>query len=464
MTTTAAGPGRIEHDLIGDIAVPAEALYGAHARRALLNFPSTGRPWPPRLARAFALVKKAALAVNLELGFVPKEDADAIGLACDELAEGALDRHLVVDPLSGGAGTSLNMNVNEVLANRANQILGQPLGLYRPIHPNDTVNRGQSTNDVFPTAVRVAALWALNELEMRLAALQAAFQEKERQFADVTMVGRTELQDAVPMTAGQLVASWAEAVARDRWRVFKCAERLKVVNLGGTAIGTGIGAPRRFIFRAVEALRQLTGLPLARAENLVEATSNQDALVEADGILEAAAANLLKIANDLRLLSMSPIGELTLPPMQAGSSIMPGKVNPVIPEYVAQLALETMAGHQALVAAVSQGNLQLSQYFPLAAWHLLDNLRLLDNAARALVERLLPDLAVDAARCREHLSRSLSVAAVFVPKIGYEKAQEAVALAGREGLTLSEALARFGVSEAEIAEALSPARLRRLGE
>ena len=351
-----------------------------------------------------------------------------------------------------------------MLANRALQLLGEPCGHYARLHPNDHVNRHQSTNDVFPTATRVAALWELLALEEELVGLQAAWQEKEREFADVVMVARTEMQDALPMTAGQLFASYAEAIARDRWRVFKAVERLKVVNLGGTAIGTGLGAPRAYIFKAIEKLRELTQLPLARAENMLEATSNQDALIEADAILGALASNLYKSANDLRLLSFPAVGEITLSPRQAGSSIMPGKVNPVIPEYVQQLALEVQAGHQALTQAIANGNLQLSQFFPLAAWHLLDNLHLMRQAVCSFTRNAVPGLALRADRAQDHLSASLAVAAALVPKIGYERAQEAVRLAQTEGLPLAEALTRLGVATALIDDTLAPSRLRRLGD
>jgi aspartate ammonia-lyase len=454
---------RNEHDLLGEIQVPDQALWGAHAQRAANNFARTGRDQAPGLVAGFAVVKKAAARTNAELGAITSEVAAAVEQACDELEAGNLDAHIVVDPLAGGAGTSLNMNVNEVLANRANAVLGGKPGDYRPVHPLDTINLHQSTNDTYPTAVRVAALRLLGGLETALIELQTALQAKEHELADVVMVGRTQLQDAVPMTAGQMMGAFAEAAARDRWRVFKSVERLKIVNLGGTAIGTGIGAPKKYIFRVIEVLRELTGLPLARAENPLEATTNQDALVEVDGILTALATNLLKMAGDLRLLSMAAIGELTLPPKQAGSSIMPGKVNPVIPEYVSQLALTALAGHNALGAAVAAGNLQLSQFAPLAAWHLLDNLRLLTQAARALARDCIAGLTVDAARAREHLDRSLAVAAALVPEIGYEKAQTAVAKATAEGITLREALAALGVDAALIDTALSPSRLRRLG-
>ena len=455
---------RTETDLLGPVQVPDDALWGAHTQRAIDNFPPSYRRLPRLLIRAFALVKRAAAVVNHNLGHLPKDVADALIAACDELYDGNLDHHMVVDPLAGGAGTSLNMNVNEVLANRANELLGAARGSYHPVHPLDTVNRHQSTNDVFPTALRIAALWELQRLESHLVDLQAALQEKEQQYSDVVMVGRTQLQDAVPVTAGQMFSTWAEAVARDRWRVFKSIERLKVVNIGGTAVGTGVGAPRNYIFKIIEELRNQSHLPLARAENPVEATANQDAVVEVDGIISAMAANLGKIAGDLRILSMAPVREIILPPRQAGSSIMPGKVNPVIPEYVAQIAGEIMAGHGALTMAAAGGNLQLSQYFPVIAWHLLDHLRLAANGVQSLSQRCIRDLKVDAEQCAAHLGRSMAIAAALVPAVGYEKVQAAVVAAKEGDIPITRALLDQGIDQSRIDEALNPARLRRLGD
>ncbi len=455
---------RIEHDIIDNIEVPDEALWGAHTQRAIKNFPATGRSNHKSFIRAFAFVKHAAASANAEIGKLDSKISDAVIAACKELAEGKLDEHIVVDPLAGGAGTSFNMNVNEVIANRANEILGGKRGEYKPVHPLDTVNMHQSTNDTFPTALRVAALWQLESLEQATIRLQSLLQDKEQEFADIVMVGRTQLQDAVPMTAGQLLGTYAEAIARDRWRIFKCIERIKIINIGGTAIGTGIGAPKKYIFKVIEKLRLLTNLPLGRAENPLEATANQDAVVEIDGILVAYATNLIKLSNDLRILSTPSIGEFSLPDMQAGSSIMPGKINPVIPEYVTQMAMEAIAGHGAIISSISAGNLQLSQFFPLAAWHLLDNLRLLENAVSSLGKRCISGLTVNQQVCKSHLEHSLSVAAALIPAIGYEKAQKAVLLAREKDIPLREALIEEGVSAEEVDEALSPARLRKLGD
>ena len=325
-------PQRQEHDSLGAMALPAAARHGIHTARALDNFPLLGRPVHPALARAYGAVKLAALRCNRRLGFFPDPaKADAMERACRELMDGTLVPDIRVDALQGGAGTSTNMNVNEVLANRALELLGLAPGAYGRVSPLDDVNLHQSTNDTYPTALRVAAILGLRELERRVLALQEAFQDQEKAMAHVVKVARTEGQDAVLTTLGRSMGAYAEALNRDRWRLAKSEERLRVVNLGGTAIGTGLAAPTPYIFQVVEDLREITGLGLARAENLVEATQNLDTFVEVSGLLKALATTLIKVCSDLRLLSSGPeagLGELKLPECQAGSSIMPGKVNP----------------------------------------------------------------------------------------------------------------------------------------
>jgi aspartate ammonia-lyase len=350
---------RKESDALGTRAIPEKALYGVHTLRALENFPLLGQPVHRALARAYGAVKLAALRTNRSLGYLPDNAATgALERACHELYEGTLAPAVVVDALQGGAGTSTNMNVNEVLANRALEILGRPPGSYDVVSPADHVNLHQSTNDTFPTALRIAAIWGLRNLERAVLGLQEAFQDRERAFAHVVKIGRTEYQDAVLTTLGREMGAYAEALGRDRWRLAKCEERLRVVNLGGTAIGTGIAAPREYIFRVGDALRELTGLGLARAENLVEATQNADVFVEVSGLVKTLASSLIKISGDLRLLSSGPeggLGEIRLPARQAGSSIMPGKVNPVIPEAVTQAAILAIGRDQALTIAASMG-------------------------------------------------------------------------------------------------------------
>lgn len=315
---------RAERDLLGERNVPAHALWGIHTLRATENFPLAGRCVALPLIRAYGLVKQASARTNRELGYLPADKAQAIEAAAAELAQGQLDANIVVDALQGGAGTSLNMNVNEVLANRALALLGRRYGDYQVVDPLDDVNMHQSTNDTYPTALRVAAIGGLRSLEKAVVELQEACQVKERELAGVVKVGRTELQDAVLVTLGREMGAYAEAFNRDRWRIYKCEERLRVVNLGGTAIGTGLGAPRDYIFRVVDVLRELCGYGLARAENLVEATQNADVFVEVSGMLKACASSLWKVSSDLRLLSSGPhagLGELRLPELQALSLI-----------------------------------------------------------------------------------------------------------------------------------------------
>ena len=457
---------RRETDLLGTRDVPDEALWGIHTLRAVENFPLAGRPVHRRLVHAFGAVKLAAAWTNHELGRWDEPTAAAIETACQEMIDGLLDRHVVVDALQGGAGTSTNMNVNEALANRSLQLLGRPLGDYATISPHDDINLHQSTNDAYPTALRVAAIFALHDLERKTVTLMEAFQAKEKQFAGIVKVGRTELQDAVLLTLGREMGAYAEAIARDRWRIYKCEERLRVVNLGGTAVGTGLGAPRQYIFRVVEHLRQITGLGLARAENLVEATQNADALVEVSGILRTLAANLLKIANDLRLLSSGPragLGEIRLPPRQAGSSIMPGKVNPVIPEAVAQAAIAAIGHDQMIVQAVGGGNLELSQFLPLAADSLLVMLDLLTNACDIFARLCVAGIEADEERCRESVETSTALLTALVGKIGYDAAEKiAQEAAGRQNIR-QLILDRGLMTAAEFDELTSPERVTKLG-
>jgi len=461
---------RTESDLLGQRNVPAEAMHGVHTERALENFALSGWQGNPGLTRAFGAVKLACARVNRELGAWREEPAkaQAIEAACIEMLEGRLDGCIVVDALQGGAGTSMNMNVNEVLANRALEILGRPRGDYAAVSPNDDINLHQSTNDTYPTALKVAAIWKLRALERAVVALQEAFQKKEKQFAHVVKLGRTQMQDAVLTTLGREMSAYAEAFARDRWRIYKCEERLRVLNLGGTAIGTGIGAPRQFIFMAVERLREITRLGIARAENLVEATQNADVFVEVSGILKACAANLLKICTDLRLLSSGPdagLGEIRLPERQAGSSIMPGKVNPVIPEAATQAAMMVMGFDQVVAVACGMGSLELNPFLPLVAHALLSSLDLLERACYLLRVRCVDGIEADEARCRRHVENSTAVVTALVGEIGYKKAEEIAREMKATGATAREiATLRWRLMSAERFEELtSPEAVTRLG-
>jgi aspartate ammonia-lyase len=462
-------PERIEKDALGEKALPADALYGIHTARALENFPLDGRPVHPALVCAYGDVKLACVVTNRGLGAWARDaaKAEAIERACRELSEGRLDAHIVVDALQGGAGTSTNMNVNEVLANRALELLGLNHGAYERVSPLDDINLHQSTNDTYPTALRLAAIRLLHQLEEKIVALQESFQRAEKRFAHIVKVGRTEYQDAVLTTLGREMSAYAEAVNRDRWRVYKCEERLRVVNLGGTAIGTGLTAPREFIFRVVEQLRSLTGIGFARAENLVEATQNADVFVEVSGILKAHAVSLLKICGDLRLLSSGPdagFGEIRLPARQAGSSIMPGKVNPVIPEAVSQAAMLAMGNDQVIAAACAAGSLELNAFLPLIAHCLLENLDLLTRACDLLCRYCVDGIEADEARCRAQVENSTAAVTALVPALGYERAGEAARLAHEQGKTLRAVVVENGwMTAAEFEAAISPEAVCRLG-
>jgi aspartate ammonia-lyase len=460
---------RIERDMIGEMALPRETLSGIHTARAAANFLLAGRPVHPALVAAYGDVKLACALTNRALGIWAEDPAKAVAIerACREMAQGLLTRHITVDLLQGGAGTSTNMNVNEVLANRALEILGESHGRYERVSPVDDINRHQSTNDTFPTALRLAAIRLLRHLEEQVVGLQEAFQVQEKRFAHVVKVGRTEMQDAVLTTLGRAMGAYAEAFNRDRWRIYKCQERLRVVNLGGTAIGTGLAAPRAFIFRVVDTLREVTGIGLARAENLVEATQNADVFVEVAGILKAGATSLLKVSSDLRLLSSGPeagLGEIRLPLRQAGSTIMPGKVNPVVPEAVSQGAMMVM-GHDATIAyACASGSLELNPFLPLVAACLLESCDLLARACHILRRHCVEGIEVDEARCRQHVETSTALATALLPVIGYEGACKLAQRAKETGQTIREIVLADGLlTPKAFDELISPEAVTRLG-
>jgi aspartate ammonia-lyase len=460
---------RIEHDLLGEVAVPGDVLYGVHTLRALENFRLTARPVHDELIEAFGTVKLACALTNrgLDAWRDDPAKADAIEQACREMAEGRLSDAVVVDRLQGGAGTSTNMNVNEVLANRALEILGEPHGAYARVSPLDDANLHQSTNDTFPTALRLAAIRLLHRLEEQVVALQESFQVHEKGFAHIVKVGRTQMQDAVLTTLGREMGAYAESLSRDRWRIYKCEERLRVVNLGGTAIGTGFAAPRQYIFRVVDTLRELTSIGFARAENLTEATQNADVFVEVSGILKALASTLVKVCSDLRLLSSGPeagLGEIRLPRRQAGSSIMPGKVNPVIPEAVTQAALTVMGYDATIGYAAAMGSLELNPFLPLIAAALFESLLLLARGCETLRRFCVEGIEADEARCREHVEASSALATALVPAVGYDAASEVVRRARETGTSIrAAALADGLLTEAQFDELLTAEAVCRLG-
>jgi aspartate ammonia-lyase len=410
---------RTEHDMLGSMEIPVDALWGIHTARARRNFPVGSRPVPASLIHALGRVKQACAQANMEIGELTPEVGAAIVEAAGEVAAGVHDGGIHLDALQGGAGTSTNMAVNEWVANRALVLMGELPGRYEVVHPLNHVNLHQSTNDVYPTALRVAAIEGVRELSGALARLQGALQQREKAFADIPVMGRTEWMDAVPMTLGRIFSGLAEALGRDRWRTFKCEERLRVVNLGGTAVGTGLTAPREFIFLAVEKLRELTGFGVTRGENLVGETAHADALVEVSGILKAAAVNMQRVGGDLRWLHSR--GEIHLPALQAGSSVMPGKVNPVMAEYAMQVGIQVAANDGVVAECAARGTLQIVEFLPLLAAALLESIAMLARLADQLAEHVA-GIEADPAVCAAGLGSPVALLTAFVPEIGYERA------------------------------------------
>ncbi len=414
---------RIEKDLIGEVNIDEKQYWGIHTQRALNNFVITGYTVPEELIKALAIVKKACALTNAELGFLDKNKAEAITNACDDICAGNLKNEFPIDALQAGAGTSTNMNINEVIANRAIEILKGTKGDYTKIHPIEDVNLHQSTNDVYPTAVKIAAIFGLRRLSKNIEKLQGAFQKKEKLFAEIVKIGRTEMQDAVPMTLGAEFSGFAEAISRDRWRIFKCEERLRVVNIGGTAIGTGLTAPREYIFLVIEKLRALTGLGICRAENIIGATANSDEFVEVSGILKAFASNIIKISNDLRIMNM--LKEISLKKLQAGSSIMPGKVNPIILEAAMQTGLKVIANDFLITEAASRASMQINEFMPLLAFSILESIKILNNISIILVD-YITEISANEDICRQYVENSPTIITAFLPFIGYEKAEQLI--------------------------------------
>lgn len=443
---------RIEKDFIGALEVPVDALYGINTARAVANFALTGRGVPGEAVKAMAMIKKAAAQASKDLQQLQAEKADAIINACNEMIQGRLNEHVVVDAMQGGAGTSTNMNINEVIANRANQLLGGKPGDYHLVHPLDHVNHGQSTNDVFPTALKIAAIWDLRELVDEVARLQETLQAKESEFAHIVKIGRTQLQDAVPITLGAEFSAYAEGIARDRWRLYRVEERMRVVNLGATAIGTGINAARKFQFEMLRYLRDECGIGLARAENLVEATQNADVFCEISGLLKPLAVNLSKMASDLRLMASGPysaIGEIILPAVQEGSTIMPGKVNPVMCEMINQISMKVMGNDMVIAHAAESGQLELNAFLPLIMELLLESLVLLRRGIALFNDRCVKGIRANEARCAENLRGSLGLLTILTGRIGHDKASLAYRQHLETGVAVNEILVKNGWSTPE---------------
>lgn len=442
-----------------EILADAEQLLGEcpETLRARDNFALHCPALPDSLLRAVLELKLAAARVSDRLGYLESGKAAAIETACRALlARKTLQDLCPLPALQGGAGTSTNANCNEVIAALASRHAGTV------IHPNDDVNRFQSTNDIFPTALRIAALRELALLERSLAELQEGLQNREREFTTLLKLGRTQLQDAVPVTLGQEFGAWAEAVARDRWRIDKCRERLRLCNLGGTAVGTGTTAPKNFIFAFVEEARTITGLPLARAENGVDVTQNADLFSEVSGMLRTVAVNFQKIAADIRLLASGPaggIGEIILAPLQAGSTIMPGKVNPVLPELLASVAIQVMGNDLAVNLAAASGQLELNAFLPVLARNLLESLTLLGEAAVLFTRRCVARLEAAPDRCRSNLETGYALVTLLAPYVGYDGAAAIWQQAREKKISVRAAALASGLfTEDELALILDPRR------
>lgn len=418
---------RQEDDALGSVAVPFDALYGAQTARAIANFPISGTRIGrfPGLLVALAQIKTAAARANAKLAALPAEKAAIIEKVCAEIGAGQHHQHFPVDVFQGGAGTSTNMNVNEVIANRGLELMGHPCGSYAHLHPNDDVNRSQSTNDVYPTAIRIALMSDLPLLMTSLLDLATAFEAKGMAFGGVAKLGRTELQDAVPMTLGAEMRAYGVTLREDVDRLRATVGMLAEINLGGTAIGTGVAAPEGYRAAVFAELVSLTGLALKPAADLMEANWDAGVFVHVSGVLKRVATKLSKIANDLRLLSSGPrggLGEIRLPAMQPGSSIMPGKVNPVICEMVNQVAFHVIGADVTISFAAEAGQLQLNAFEPIMAFELLQSISLLRNAAEVFRLRCIDGIEADADRCRRNLEASTANFAELVPLIGYERA------------------------------------------
>ena len=458
---------RLEKDHIGAMKIPENKYYGINTGRAQENFNLGSKNVNLKLIYEIALIKKAAARVNLGLKQLTEDKANSIIQASEEVIAGKFDHEFIVSAFQGGAGTSTNMNVNEVITNRAIEILGGTKGDYEVVHPLNDVNRSQSTNDVYPTALRIAAIHLLRKLSYSLAELQEALQGKENEFSDVIKLGRTELMDALPMMLGQEFGAYAKAIERDRWRVYKVEERLRQINLGGTAIGTGVNASHKYIFMITDAIQELTGLGLARSDYPMDITQNNDVFVEVSGLLKACSTNLLKISNDLRLLASGPrggFGEIELPQVQAGSTIMPGKVNPVIPEMIGQVAMRVMANDYAITMAASSGQLELNAFMPLIAECLLESLELLNNGVRIFREKCIEGIKPNKERCQETLEKSAVLATALVHYIGYDQAAHLAIKALSGDKTIREVLREENTfSDARIAEILNPFEVTKPG-
>ncbi|OEF98049.1 aspartate ammonia-lyase [Vulcanibacillus modesticaldus] len=432
---------RIERDLLGTKEVPRDAYYGIQTMRAVENFPITGYPPHKELIIAFGYVKKAAAMANSEVGYLNKRIAEAIIKATDEIIAGKLHDQFIVDSIQGGAGTSFNMNANEVIANRAIEILGGKKGDYSVVSPNTHVNMAQSTNDSFPTAIHIAIFNLAKGLLEALYELKKSLHKKEKEFDDVIKMGRTHLQDAVPIRLGQEFGAYAKVIGRDIKRIGQSVQHLGEINMGATAVGTGLNAKPEYIKRVVEILAELTGHPLKNAENLVDATQNTDAYTEVSSSLKILAINISKIANDLRLMASGPktgINEINLPPRQPGSSIMPGKVNPVLAEVINQISFQVIGNDHTISLASEAGQLELNVMEPVLVFNLLQSLSILQNGIKVFTKYLIDGITANVDHCEHLVEKSVGIVTAINPHVGYEVATQVAKEALETGRSIRE--------------------------
>lgn len=439
---------RNELDSLGEIEVPKDAYYGANSLRANQNFAITGLPVDDKFIDAMLEVKKACAIENGKIGLLKKDQKNAIVAACDDLLNGKYRDNFIVDPIQGGAGTSFNMNANEVIANIANESLGGGLGIYDKVHPNDHVNRGQSTNDVIPTSGKIALIRYFMELKEETEKLIESFDKKAEEFKEVYKMGRTQLQDAIPISLGQEFAAYAKVIRRDHKRFDIAIETLSQVNLGGTAIGTGLNADKTYVEEIVGVLAEVTGLKLTQNEDLIDGTQNLDGFSYASAILKTYASNLSKIANDLRLMSSGPqagVADIKLPARQAGSSIMPGKVNPVIPEVVNQVAFNVIGNDMTVTMAVEAGQLELNAFEPIIFYNLFESLRTLKGAINTLRINCVDHITANEKALSDKVQRSVGLVTALAPHIGYQKASEIAHKAIDTGHSIRELVLKEGL-------------------
>ena len=453
----------MEHDSIGALNVPAEAYYGVQSMRAATNFQITHRPLHPVLIDSIVMVKKAAAITNKKSGKLDQQIAQAIIKACDEILDGNLRDQFIVDAIQGGAGTSANMNANEVIANRAIEILGGTKGDYSVVHPNDHVNMSQSTNDVIPTAGKITVLKLLPQTIKELEKLEKAMEEKEAEFDDILKMGRTQLQDAVPMRLGQSFGAFVHVLKRDIKRLKNVMDEMKVLNIGATAIGTAINVDPYYLANISYELSKVAGISLKQAEDLIDATQNLDGFVSVSRVLKTCAVDISKISNDLRLMSSGPrtgLSEINLPARQNGSSIMPGKINPVIPEVVSQVAYLIIGHDYTITMAAEAGQLELNAFEPVLFHHLFESIDTLKEAAATLTKHCITGITANKGQCEEYIEKSVGISTALCPYIGYAKSAEIAKKSLKTGISVKELVLEEGLlKEEELKEILKPEKM-----